>query len=264
MNGLRAGRLQKDMTMREVVRVSFAGRLAVLTVGFFHVSDRMVNLSLRRWRHQSRRERRSVGWRSNFFRFAPDAKTILELGSLEGAHTFMLAERPGIKRVLALEGRELNLRKARFVQELLKVPNVEFAQANLENSDLAAFGKFDAVFCSGLIYHLPEPWKLIAQLPAVAPRLFIWTHYAPDAEADIVIGGLRGKIHHEGGAEEPLSGMSSTATWLTLGSLISSLTNEWIWKRPRDPQRPHACERAGGDDRRHDQLVFSESDRAQC
>jgi hypothetical protein len=159
-----------------------------------------------------------------FFRFAPDAKTILELGSLEGAHTFILAERPGIQRVLALEGRELNLRKARFVQALSKLPNVEFAQANLENSDLAAFGKFDAVFCSGLIYHLPEPWKLIAQLRVVAPKLFIWTHYAPDAEADIVIGGLRGKIHHEGGAAEPLSGMSSTATWLTLGSLISSLT----------------------------------------
>jgi hypothetical protein len=159
-----------------------------------------------------------------FFRFAPGAKTILELGSLEGAHTFILAERPGIQRVLALEGRELNLRKARFVQELLKVPNVEFAQANLESSDLAAFGKFDAVFCSGLIYHLPEPWKLIAQLRSAAPTLFIWTHYAPDAEADVVLGGLRGKIHGEGGAAEPLSGMSPTATWLTLGSLISSLT----------------------------------------
>lgn len=159
-----------------------------------------------------------------FFRFAPSAETILELGSLEGAHTFMLAERLGTKRVLALEGRESNLRKARFVQELLRVPNAKFAQANLENSDLAAFGKFDAVFCSGVIYHLPEPWKLISQLPAIAPNLFIWTHYAADADAEIVPGGLRGKIHIEGGAAEPLSGMSATATWLTLGSLITSLT----------------------------------------
>ena len=159
-----------------------------------------------------------------FFRFAPDAQNILELGSLEGAHTFLLAERPGVKRVLALEGRELNLRKARFVQELLHVRNAEFVQANLEHHDLAAFGKFDAVFCSGLIYHLPEPWKLLAQLRAVAPRLFIWTHYAAESEAEIISGGLRGKIHQEGGAAEPLSGMSPIATWLTLGSLITSLT----------------------------------------
>jgi SAM-dependent methyltransferase len=159
-----------------------------------------------------------------FFQFAPGVETILELGSLEGAHTFLLAGRPGIKRVLALEGREQNLRKARFVQNLLRVQNVEFAQANLEKSDLAAFGKFDAVFCSGLLYHLPEPWNLIAQLPTVAPALFIWTHYAPDAEAEILPDGLRGKIHIEGGAAEPLSGMSPTATWLTLGSLITVLT----------------------------------------
>jgi hypothetical protein len=159
-----------------------------------------------------------------FFRFAPQAETILELGSLEGAHTFIMAQRPGVRRVLALEGRELNLRKARFVQEQLLIPNVTFAQANLEKSDLAAFGKFDAVFCSGLIYHLPEPWKLISQLPAIAPNLFIWTHYAAEADTEVVSGDLRGKIHSEGGPAEPLSGMSATATWLTLGSLITSLT----------------------------------------
>jgi hypothetical protein len=159
-----------------------------------------------------------------FFRFASKTATVLELGSLEGAHTFILAQRPGVKRVLALEGREFNLRKSRFVQELLHVANAEFAQANLENSDLAAFGKFDAVFCSGLIYHLPEPWKLISQLPALAPNLFIWTHYEADTDSEIVSDGLRGKIHPEGGAADPLSGMSATATWLTLESLIAALT----------------------------------------
>ncbi|MEY2548264.1 MAG: hypothetical protein QOD64_846 [Verrucomicrobiota bacterium] len=158
-----------------------------------------------------------------FFRFAPDPATILELGSLEGAHTFLLAQHPGVKRVLALEGREANLRKARFLQGLLRVPNVEFAQANLEEADLAAFGKFEAVFCCGLLYHLPEPWKLLAQLPEVAPLLFIWTQYAADNEARDIGNGLRGKTHIEGGANEPLSGMSPTATWLTLDSLCDLL-----------------------------------------
>ena len=154
-----------------------------------------------------------------FWHFAPRARTILELGSLEGAHTFLLAAHPNVTRVLALEGREANLRKARFVQELLGTQNVEFAQANLENAELGRFGKFDAVFCSGLLYHLPEPWKLIERLNAVAPVLFIWTQYAADADAVDVGNGFRGKIHVEGGPEEPLSGMSRTATWLTLSSL---------------------------------------------
>lgn len=159
-----------------------------------------------------------------FFRFAPDAANILELGALEGAQTFMLAERPGVKRVLALEGRAANLRKARFLQELLRVENAEFAQANLEEADLSSYGQFDAVFCCGLLYHLPKPWELIQRLPSIAPILFLWTVYAAESEASELSNGMRGKIHIEGGLDEPLSGMSSTATWLTLESLIMSLT----------------------------------------
>ena len=159
-----------------------------------------------------------------FFRFAPEAGTILELGSLEGAHTFLLAQRPGVKRVLGIEGRAGNLRKARFVQELLQIRNAEFVQANLENAPISQFGTFDAVFCSGLLYHLPEPWKLVSQLPSMAPLLFIWTQYAPEEEAHDVGQGLRGKIHVEGGPDEPLSGLSSSAIWLTLASLREVLT----------------------------------------
>ena len=160
----------------------------------------------------------------------PHAKTILELGSLEGAHTFLLAQHPGIERVVALEGREANLRKARFIQKLLAPKNVEFAQANLEQADLSGFGNFDAVFCSGLLYHLPEPWTLLKKLSKVAPLLFIWTQYAAESEAQEVGRGLRGKIHGEGGPDEPLSGMSATATWLTLESLRAVLTESGFAK----------------------------------
>jgi SAM-dependent methyltransferase len=160
----------------------------------------------------------------SFFRFAPGIETILELGSLEGAHTFIMAQHPGVKRVVALEGREANLRKARLVQELLGIRNVEFLQANLEDADLASLGKFDAVFCCGLLYHLPQPRTLLERLPTVAPVLFIWTQYASDHEARDLPGGLRGKIHVEGGPDEPLSGLSPTATWLTLDSLRELLT----------------------------------------
>src|SRR3954470_14572542 len=128
-----------------------------------------------------------------FFRYAPNATTILELGALEGAHSFIFANRPGVKRVVALEGRETNLRKARFVQEVLEIRNVEFAQANLEQAELDRFGKFDAIFCCGLLYHLPEPWRLLEQLPAIAPVFFLWTQYSAEEEARDLRSGLRGQ-----------------------------------------------------------------------
>jgi hypothetical protein len=179
-----------------------------------------------------------------FFRHAPNPETILELGALEGAQSFILAEHPGVKRVVALEGREANLRKARFVQERLQIRNVEFAQANLEHADLRAFGNFDAIFCCGLLYHLPEPWKLIEQCPAIAPYLFIWTQYAMEHEARDVGNGLRGKTHIEGGPDEPLSGMSETAIWLTQDSLRTMLAKsgyqkiEFLYDNPAHTNGP--------------------------
>lgn len=159
----------------------------------------------------------------HFHRFAPEAETILELGSLEGAHTFMLAEHPRVRRVVGLEGRPANIRKARFLQDLFAIRNVEFVQANLEADEFAP-GQFDAVFCCAVISHLPEPWKLLQRLPAIAPKLFLWTVYSDDVSAGEVVDGYRGHYQAEAGMADPLSGLSDRSFWLSLGSLIEALT----------------------------------------
>ena len=47
-----------------------------------------------------------------FLQCFPDVRTILELGSLEGAHTFTLARHEGVERVLAIEARYGEHRKS--------------------------------------------------------------------------------------------------------------------------------------------------------
>ena len=132
-----------------------------------------------------------------FFQNFPDTSTILELGSLEGRHTFSLARHPSVKRVLGIEGRESNIYRAQFVQQLLKVDNVEFISANLEKTNVACWGQFDAVFCVGLLYHLHDPLSLIEQISQVSKNLFIWTHYADPAKADKVVNGYPGLLYQE-------------------------------------------------------------------
>jgi SAM-dependent methyltransferase len=161
---------------------------------------------------------------SQFFNYFPDAHTILELGSLEGGHSFSLASRPFVTSVVALEGRAANIEKALFVQKLVDAGNVKFIEANLQTINLSNFGQFDAVFCSGLLYHLPKPWELIHECSQVSPNLFLWTQYAREKEARMVLNGYRGKWYHEGGRLDPLSGLSKKSFWLTLGSLITLLT----------------------------------------
>ena len=155
----------------------------------------------------------------------PNARRILELGSLEGGHTIGLAQRPGVEQVLGIEGRAANLARAQIAKEILHVCNIDFVQANLEAISLAQLGRFDAIYCSGLLYHLPEPWRLIAQFRSVADGVFIWTHCSTEAAAASLTDGYRGRRRKEGGPDEVLSGLSQNSFWPTLGSLCNMLTN---------------------------------------
>jgi hypothetical protein len=156
-----------------------------------------------------------------FFRwlesFGDTIATVLELGSHEGSHSLQLAEHPGVTRVLGLEGREDNVERARFVQRVYGADSIEFRHYNLEDLDPSEVGPFDAVFCAGLLYHLPRPWRLIEQLAPITRWLFLDTHYSA-TDGQVLAFPYRGCWQHEG--PDPLSGLSSFSFWLSFRQLV--------------------------------------------
>lgn len=158
-----------------------------------------------------------------FWEAFPLARTILELGSLEGGHSFALAAHPTVERLVGVEGRQANVARAEWVRTLLGASNVEFVQADLESTSLSTLGTFDVVFCCGLLYHLQRPWELIAQIGQVSSGLFLSTHYAAAEQANTVRHGVRGTIYQEFGLDDPLSGLSDESFWPTLDGLLGML-----------------------------------------
>jgi len=162
-------------------------------------------------------------WRIAQFESAfPAARTILEPGSCEGGQSFVLARRPSL-HIVALEGRRANIARARYAQRLLGVANVRFIHVDLEATRLRAFGRFDAVLCSGLLYHLPRPWELLDQLREVSDNVYIWTHYAAEDRVETVIEGMPGHWYSELGIADPLSGLSPRSFWVTRDALVERL-----------------------------------------
>src|SRR5215204_2839264 len=102
-----------------------------------------------------------------FFEAFPEASRgrILEPGSLEGAMTLELARRA--RAVVGLEGRPQNVERAEFLKGLFGADNVAFYVTNLEEDGLSSYGKFDAVFCCGLLYHLANPRAFVERAAAV-------------------------------------------------------------------------------------------------
>jgi SAM-dependent methyltransferase len=100
---------------------------------------------------------------------------LADLGCLEGGYAVEFA-RMGF-RVLGVEVRDKNIAACRYVQARTRLPNLAFVQDDARN--VHTHGPFDAVFCSGLLYHLDRPRQFLADLAAVTTRLLILqTHFA--------------------------------------------------------------------------------------
>lgn len=113
-----------------------------------------------------------------------NGKRILELGPMEGAHTWLLSHL-GAREVVAIEANAEALMKCLIVKELSGMQNVKFLYGDLIEYLSARPGGFDAIFCSGVMYHMTDPVNLIALMCACVDQVFVWTHYIrPDHPED--------------------------------------------------------------------------------
>ena len=75
--------------------------------------------------------------------------------------------------------RESNIENCRLIKQATDLPNLEFVCDDVKN--LEKYGKFDAIFCCGILYHLDEPRKFLEQMSRACERvLVIDTHVAAE------------------------------------------------------------------------------------
>lgn len=108
-------------------------------------------------------------------------KRVLELGPLEGAHSYML-HRGGAAQVTAIEANTLCYVKCLLVQQLFDLDRVSFQLGNfvpwLETTDET----FDLVVAAGVLYHLVDPVPVLDSICRASSEVYLWTHFV-DLEA---------------------------------------------------------------------------------
>ena len=152
--------------------------------------------------------------------------SVLELGPLEGAHTYQLAKL-GAENILAIEANAEAFLKCLVVKEILQTPRCRFLLGDCLKFLLEGNDTFDLIFCSGILYHMENPFELIKAISAHTDRVYLWTTYCnPDVSAalarlpkPVVCDGLELTFYEQAYADPEVGtfwgGNSPTSSWLS-------------------------------------------------
>ena len=162
---------------------------------------------------------------------------VLDLGCLDGIFSIEFAKHGA--STIGVEIRDANIKKAAFCKDVLGLGNLEFRQDDVRNISLDAYGKFDAIVCSGILYHLPaiDVIKLINTMFEIVDRVVVIdTHIALKPIDHFAYGehqywGNEIREHSDDAtADEKVKSLWSsidnpTSFWFTRPSLVNILTN---------------------------------------
>jgi len=109
-----------------------------------------------------------------------EGRRVLELGPLEGGHTYML-HLHGAASITAIECNTRAFLKCLIVKNLFKLDRAEFLCGDFVSFLKQEQRQFDFVLAAGVLYHVTNPAQLLELLSRVTSRLYVWTHYYDEA-----------------------------------------------------------------------------------
>jgi hypothetical protein len=174
-----------------------------------------------------------IHWLIEFFG-GVKGKSVIELGPLEGAHSYMLHE-AGVDKLVAIEKNSRAFLKCLCVKELFQLTRCEFLLGDCLEF-LRGPRKFDIAIASGILYHLTNPETLLALLCEKSSGFFLWTHFYDEEvisnRTDRSLFSERYQVGNELTGSKRLypdaalgwngfsGGSDSYAVWLDRGSIV--------------------------------------------
>jgi len=121
---------------------------------------------------------------------------ILELGPLEGMHTYMLHKHDPAE-IVSVEANRLAFMKCLISKELLRLTKARFLLGDFEKLLEQSPDRYDLIVASGVLYHMRNPVRLLELMSARTDSIYIWTHYFSDVampDGDSRRGAFSGDI----------------------------------------------------------------------
>ncbi|MDE1995352.1 MAG: class I SAM-dependent methyltransferase [Rhizobiaceae bacterium] len=123
-------------------------------------------------------------------------KKVLEVGPLEGMHTYML-HRQGPARIDAIEANRLCFLRCLVTRQILGIDSASFLLGDIQAWLTDHEEVYDFALASGVLYHMADPGEFLRLLASRANAVFIWTHFFLDEampKGDVRRNPFSGKV----------------------------------------------------------------------
>jgi len=159
--------------------------------------------------------------------------SVLELGPLEAAHTCEL-ERLGAARIVAIEANSEAYLKCLIMKEVFQLKRATFMLGDFSPYLAETSDRFDLIFCSGVLYHMEHPLRLIRDIARVGERCFVWTHYYDEAHpkcshrlaSAATLDGFSAPYfvapYHDRALPRFWGGNKASSSWMTRGDIVAA------------------------------------------
>ncbi len=105
-----------------------------------------------------------------------EGMNVLEVGPLEGMHTYMLhSQRPA--RIDAIEANRLCFLRCLVAKQILNISTASFMLGDIQAWLKEGEEVYDFALASGVLYHMADPGEFLRLLARRCNAVFIWTHF---------------------------------------------------------------------------------------
>lgn len=163
-----------------------------------------------------------------------DGMRVLELGPLEGGHTYQLEEL-GAESIVSIEANSEAFLKCLVTKEITGLRKARFLHGDFTRYVESTTDRYDLIFCSGVLYHMHDPIALIMAMGRIARSCFVWTHYYSRGRYDRPRHRVRTDPRYPGvklyvfsptveamGSKTYFGGNRPVAVWLTRDDILAT------------------------------------------
>jgi hypothetical protein len=165
-----------------------------------------------------------------------DGKTVIELGPLEGVHTYIMSQL-GAAEITSVESNKDAFLRCLIVQNATRMQRTQFLLGDCLEYLRSGSARVDVIVASGVLYHMQDPLALLSAMVRRTKVICLWTHYFDPSHHNCRQAHFSGPLFVEfqgqtlesythryiNPSQSFCGGNVATSTWLTKPSLLSAM-----------------------------------------